>query len=68
MRTEKAERPTPNLQRPIEKEVRDLFEQFVVPSYARFDLENCVCHARVAAVEGRYFWRWVGHLPECAGQ
>src|SRR6478672_4432355 len=38
MRTENAERPTPNLQRPIEKAVRDLFEQFVVPSYARFDL------------------------------
>ena len=45
MRTEKAPRQTANsdkaragVQRPIEKEVRDLFEQFVVPSYARFDL------------------------------
>ena len=23
-------------------------------------------HARVAVVERRYFWTWVGHLPECA--
>jgi acetylornithine/N-succinyldiaminopimelate aminotransferase len=49
MRTENAERPTPNLQRPIEKEVRDLFEQFVVPSYSRFDLV-------LERGEGSYVW------------
>jgi acetylornithine/N-succinyldiaminopimelate aminotransferase len=45
MRTEKAQRQTSNfdkaradVQRPIEEHVHELFEQFVVPSYARFDL------------------------------
>lgn len=49
MRTENAERPAPNLKRPIEKEVRDLFEQFVVPSYARFELV-------FERGEGSYVW------------
>jgi acetylornithine/N-succinyldiaminopimelate aminotransferase len=49
MRTEKAQRQTSNLQRPIEKEVRELFEQFVVPSYARFDLV-------LERGEGSYVW------------
>jgi len=38
------------------------------PADARFDFEDCVRHARVAAVERRYFLRWIGHLPECARQ
>ena len=56
MRTEKAQRQTANsdkaragVQRPIEKEVRELFEQFVVPSYARFDLV-------LERGEGSYVW------------
>ena len=35
---ENIQRPTPNTQRSTESEIRELFERFVVPSYARFDL------------------------------
>src|SRR5438034_31553 len=35
---ENAQRPTPNAQRSTQRRVRDEFQQFVVPSYARFDL------------------------------
>src|ERR1700730_11270264 len=38
------------------------------PAYARFDLEDRVRHARVAAIERRYFCTRVGHLPERARQ
>src|SRR4029077_16373273 len=56
MRTEKAQRQTSNsdkaragVQRPIEEHVHELFEQFVVPSYARFDLV-------LERGEGSYVW------------
>ncbi|HET6888935.1 MAG TPA: aspartate aminotransferase family protein [Candidatus Udaeobacter sp.] len=56
MRTEKAQRQTSNsdkaragVQRPIEEHVQELFEQFVVPSYARFDLV-------LERGEGSYVW------------
>jgi acetylornithine/N-succinyldiaminopimelate aminotransferase len=56
MRTEKAQRQTSNsdkaragVQRPIEEHVQELFEQFVVPSYARFDLV-------LERGEGSYIW------------
>ncbi len=56
MRTEKAQRQTSNsdkaradVQRPIEEHVHELFEQFVVPSYARFDLV-------FERGEGSYVW------------
>ncbi len=35
---ENVQRPTPNAQRATENEVRELFDNNVVPSYARFDL------------------------------
>jgi len=56
MRTEKAQRQTSNsdkaragVERPIEEHVHELFEQFVVPSYARFDLV-------LERGEGSYVW------------
>ena len=56
MRTEKAQRQTANsdkaragVQRPIEEHVHELFEQFVVPSYGRFDLV-------LERGEGSYVW------------
>ena len=56
MRTEKAQGQTSNsdkaradVQRPIEEHVHELFEQFVVPSYARFDLV-------LERGEGSYVW------------
>jgi acetylornithine/N-succinyldiaminopimelate aminotransferase len=56
MRTEKPQRQTANsdkaradVQRPIEEHVHELFEKFVVPSYARFDLV-------LERGEGSYVW------------
>jgi acetylornithine/N-succinyldiaminopimelate aminotransferase len=49
MKEENAEGPTFNFQRPIQKDVRELFEQYVVPSYARFDLV-------LERGEGSYVW------------
>jgi predicted acetylornithine/succinylornithine family transaminase len=56
MRTEKAQRQTSDsdkaragVQRSIEEHVHELFEQFVVPSYARFDLV-------FERGEGSYVW------------
>ncbi len=56
MRTEKAQRQTSNpdeeragVQRQLEEHVHELFEQFVVPSYARFDLV-------FERGEGSYVW------------
>ena len=40
---------TPNAQHLSQKEIRDVFEKFVVPSYARFDLA-------LARGEGSYVW------------
>jgi acetylornithine/N-succinyldiaminopimelate aminotransferase len=50
MKTEEnVQRSTSNIQPPIQKAVRDSFEQFVVPSYARFDLV-------LERGEGSYVW------------
>jgi predicted acetylornithine/succinylornithine family transaminase len=50
MKTEEnVQRPTSNTQRPIQKDVRELFDKFVVPSYARFDLT-------LERGEGSYVW------------
>ena len=34
----------------------------------RFDIDQGVSEARIAAVKGRDLWPGRGHLPECAGQ
>jgi acetylornithine/N-succinyldiaminopimelate aminotransferase len=61
MRTEKAERQTSNsdkaragVGRSIQEHVHELFEQFVVPSYARFDLV-------LERGDGSYVWDVIGH-------
>ena len=46
---EDVQRPTSNVQRPTQKDVRELFEKNVVPSYARFDLV-------LERGEGSYVW------------
>ncbi len=48
MKEENAERPTSNVQRPIQS-VQETFAQFVVPSYGRFDLV-------MERGEGSYVW------------
>ena len=60
MKPEKAQRQTsnsdkarPGVQRPIEGHVHELFEQFVVPSYGRFDLV-------LDRGEGSYVWDVTG--------
>src|SRR6185312_16451800 len=60
MKPEKAQRQTSNsdkaragVQRPIEEHVHELFEQFVVPSYGRFDLV-------LERGEGSYVWDVTG--------
>lgn len=47
--TENAQRSTPNIQRRSQNDIRDTFENFVVPSYARFDLT-------LVRGKGSYVW------------
>jgi acetylornithine/N-succinyldiaminopimelate aminotransferase len=49
MKAENAERRTPNAQSRSQKDVRETFEQFIVPSYSRFDLV-------LDRGEGSYVW------------
>ena len=42
-------RPSAGAQRPSQKEIRDVFEKFVIPTYARFDL-------MLERGEGSYVW------------
>ena len=49
----KVERATPNTQRSKAENIRELFDQFVIPSYARFDLV-------LERGEGSYVWDVAG--------
>ena len=49
IQAENVQRPTSNAQRPTEKAICELFDKFVVPSYARFDLV-------LERGEGSYVW------------
>jgi len=48
-----AQRPTPNVQRPMGDGVHDLFDRYVVPSYGRFDLV-------LERGQGSYVWDSAG--------
>ncbi len=49
MKTENAPRPTPHSPRSSQREIRDIFAKYVVPSYARFDVV-------LQRGEGSYVW------------
>ena len=49
MKAENAQRSTLNAQRTTQNEIRELFDKYVVPSYARFDLV-------LERGEGSYVW------------
>ena len=66
MKAENVQRSTFNAQRSTQSEIRELFDKYVIPSYARFDLVlECGEGSYVWDVDGRRYLDFGGGIAVC---